>query len=153
MPASICSQLLLRQKDAVQAKYVLNPLEKYFNVVSNMRADGETLVAMDGKVTLKIFVDRLQKHNRSALVSQEADFIVDHLRQVCEEMPSMIQQQHQIKHLVVEEKQQAVYSLGGATDLFPGGGATFRSVPWWRCYVKNFNSDVAASPSEAALAT
>ena len=52
-----------------------------------MRADGETLVAMDGKVTLKIFVDRLQKQNRSALVSQEADFIVDHLRQVCEEMP------------------------------------------------------------------
>ena len=44
--------------------------------------------------------------------AQQANYVIDHLGEVCDEMPNMTINGHQIKHLVVAESQQAVYDLG-----------------------------------------
>lgn len=100
------------QADAIAARYTLNPLEKYLNAVGAMKADGQTLVQLNGKISMKDFVDRLQKQRKVCLLEQQANYVVDHLQAVYDDMPNMRQMGHQIKHLVVTDSQQSVYDLG-----------------------------------------
>jgi type I site-specific restriction endonuclease len=97
------------QDHAVSARYTLNPLEKYHNGASEMKADGQTLVQLNGKVTMKDFLLRLQKQRSSSLLEQQASYIMKNLQAVYDDMPNM---RHQIKHLVVTDSQQSVYDLG-----------------------------------------
>eukprot|EP00928_Gymnodinium_smaydae_P011659 TRINITY_DN14276_c0_g1_i1.p1 TRINITY_DN14276_c0_g1~~TRINITY_DN14276_c0_g1_i1.p1 ORF type:complete len:841 (+),score=119.18 TRINITY_DN14276_c0_g1_i1:38-2524(+) len=102
------------QVDAVAERYVLNPLEKYMNCATCLKADGQRLINADlaGSVPMKTFIDRLHKQKARELLTQQASFVVEHLHEVCKDMPMMTSQGHQIKHLVVAETQQAVYDLG-----------------------------------------
>mmetsp|Transcript_20219 Transcript_20219/g.36026 ORF Transcript_20219/g.36026 Transcript_20219/m.36026 type:complete len:808 (-) Transcript_20219:171-2594(-) len=100
------------QRDAVKEKYTLNPLEKYMNAAAQLTADGTNLIDLEGSVSMATFMDRIHKQRSNQMVLQQANFILDHLRDVHEEMPNMIVQGHQIKHLVVAQSQQAVHDLG-----------------------------------------
>jgi len=83
-----------------------------------LKVDGTSLVQLGGSVTMATFVDRLHRQKSNHMVSQQANFILDHLADVHREMPNMIQQRHQMKHLVVASSQQSVYNLGEQLKRF-----------------------------------
>mmetsp|Transcript_7385 Transcript_7385/g.16180 ORF Transcript_7385/g.16180 Transcript_7385/m.16180 type:complete len:814 (+) Transcript_7385:81-2522(+) len=105
------------QADAVAERYVLNPLEKYRNVTSQLSVFGSSLLQIHGNVQMTTFVEKLHQQHSKEITNQYATFIMKHLADVHADMPRMVEQGHQIKHLVVAQSQQAVYDIGEQLKL------------------------------------
>lgn len=101
------------QREAVAARYVLNPLEHYTNCVADLQVNGQKLAAMRDPVAVDTFLDQLnnQRKNKDIML-QRAVATMERMQQVYASCPVMVERRHQVKAMVVLPTVQAVYDFG-----------------------------------------
>lgn len=101
------------QREAVTARYVLNPLEFYHNCVPDLQVNGKRLAAMSDPVSIETFMEQLNNQRATkSVMEQRAKLVFDKMPEVYASSPLMTEKGHQIKVMVVLPTIQAVYDFG-----------------------------------------